>query len=306
MASNALPSTRDPLFALADNMCDGLQALEVTLNIKQNTEVILRAALAAARGAETGYGAAQVARKNANATLLAADQAARTFISNSRKRFSKFFGDGYSTEWGAAGWPNNSTAIPSTQDERFNLVNSIGLYLTANPTHASVDMDVTAAIATTIFTDLSNARAALDQRVTDVGVAKVARDTAEANLRKRMNGLISEVATVLEDDDPRWHTFGLNAPADPATPEPPTFTTLVPGVPGTLLVDWDDALRAGHYRVWIFVVGVDAEWRSVQSPADSDATLSGLTTGQTVKVRVTSVNDAGESQPGPEAQAVVP
>lgn len=306
MASNALPTTRDALFALADNMCDGLHQLETPLNIKQTTEVVLRAALAAARSSEAGYGTAQVNRKTANSALIAADLAARTFIANSRKRLSKYFGDSYNTEWGAAGWPNNSTAIPSTQDERFNLVDSIKLHLTANPAHASVDMDVTVAIADATYTALSDARAALDQKVTAVGVAKVARDTAEVNLRKRMNGLIAELAIVLADDDPRWHTFGLNAPADPATPEPPTFTTLVPGVAGTLLVDWDDALRADHYRVWIFIVGVDTDWRAVQSPGDSDATLSGLTSGQTVKVRVTSSNAAGESQPGPEAQAVVP
>ena len=35
-------------------------------------------------------------------------------------------------------------------------------------------------------------------------------------------------------------------------------------------------------------------------------TLSGLPSGATVKMRVTSVNGAGESVPGPEAQAVVP
>lgn len=38
---------------------------------------------------------------------------------------------------------------------------------------------------------------------------------------------------------------------------------------------------------------------------DSDATLNGLPSGATVKIRVTSANDAGESAPGPEASVMV-
>lgn len=306
MASNRLPDKRDRLFAKGDDMCDGAHEHEVTLGIKQNTEAVVRPALAAARAAEAAFGTKQVQKKAANATLTAADNAAKVFISNARKRLSKFFGESYSTEWAAAGWSNNSTSTPTTQDERFNLVESLKLHLTGTPAHESVDMDVTVAIATTIHTNLSNARTALALKVTECGQAKAARDTAEANLRKRLTGMITELATLLSDEDPLWHAFGLSRPADEETPESPSFTSLIASVPGTLLADWDDALRADHYRVWILIVGVDTEFRAVDSPSDSDATLGGLPSGATVKVRVTSVNDAGESQPGPEATAVVP
>ena len=145
-----------------------------------------------------------------------------------------------------------------------------------------------------------------ENAVTQAGQAKAARDHAVKNLRDRMTGLIDELALLLPDDDPRWHKFGLSAPADPELPEPPSFTTAIPSLPGTGLIDWDDAVRASSFRVWIFIVGVDTDWRAVGSPDDSDFTLTGLTSGQTVKVRVTSKNEAGESQPGPEAQFVVP
>jgi hypothetical protein len=239
------------------------------------------------------------------ASLTAADVAGKTFIVNARKRLSKFLGEVYSTEWGAAGWPDNSTGLPSTQEDRFNLVASLQAWFTSHQAHESVDMDATAALAGTTHAAISSARAALDAQVTANGVAKNARDAAEQNLRKRMNGLVSELATLLTDDDPRWHTFGLSRPADESTPEAPTLTTVAPGVAGTLLVDWDDPLRADHYRVWIQIVGTDTDFHAVQSVNDSDATLSGLPTGATVKVQVTSVNDAGESLPGPVAQAVV-
>ena len=306
MASNALPSKLNRLFAVCDDMCDGLTLLEVPLGIKQNTEAILRAALAAGRAAEAAYGDSQVARKAANFTLTTADTAGRIFIGNARKRLSKFFGEAFSTEWAAAGWPDSSTAVPSTQEERFDLIASLKTHFTSHPAHESVDMDATAAIADTVYTNISDARAALAAKVALVGAAKNARDAAEVNLRKRGNGLIGELETVLSDEDPRWHNFGLSRPADEATPEAPGLITLIAGIVGRLLVDWEDALRADHYRVWIFIVGTDTAFRAVDSPSDSDASLSALPSGSTVRVHVTSVNAAGESAPSPEAQAVVP
>ncbi|HRH98926.1 MAG TPA: hypothetical protein PLB55_23505 [Prosthecobacter sp.] len=34
-------------------------------------------------------------------------------------------------------------------------------------------------------------------------------------------------------------------------------------IPGTLLLDWDDPLRADHYRVWLFIVGTDTEFHAL-------------------------------------------
>lgn len=287
-------------------MVHGLHEHEVPVGIKQNTEVVVSGALNAAVGAEAAYGVKQVEKKAANAVVIAQDKAAKVFISNARKRLSGFFGESYSTEWGAAGWPSNSTAIPTTQDERFSLINSLKLYFASHAAHESADLGVTSALAATLHTAMSDARAELDQKITEVGLAKVARDNAVANLRKRMEGLIGELATLLSPDDPLWHAFGLNRPADPETPEVPTFTTALPGVPGSVLVDWDDAARAERYRVWIMIVGTDTDFHAVETVFDSDVTLTGLPSGATVKIRVTSANDAGESTPGPEATVVVP
>lgn len=286
-------------------MIKGLHDLEVPLGIKQTTEVVLTAALAAGESAESAYGEAKTQRKTANADLTTEDGGGKIFIGNARKRLAKFFGERPSTEWDGAGWPQGTTSMPGTQDGRHSLIKSLKNYFTLHPEHESVDMETTAALADAAWTAIHDARAVLDTKVTGVGTAKAARDTAVRNLRDRMVALIGELDLLLADDDPRWHKFGLNRPADAETPEPPTFTTAIPSLPGTGLVDWDDALRADHFRVWIFIVGVDTDWRAVVSPTDSDATLTSLPSGATVKVRVTSVNEAGESQPGPEAQFVV-
>ena len=80
---------------------------------------------------------------------------------------------------------------------------------------------------------------------------------------------------------------------------------VTPGVAGTLFIDWADARRATRYRVWIQVMTVDADFRAAATVTDSDATVSGLPGGKTVKVRVTAANDAGESQASATVEAVV-
>lgn len=305
MASNRLPDKLDLLFALAEDMADGLNQHETPVGVKQNTQTVVRGALSAARAAETTYGECKVIKKTANAALTTADATARVFITNARKRLSKFFGEAASTEWESAGWPPGTTAVPSTQDGRFDLLASLKAYFTAHPAHESTDMEVTAALADAAHGTLSDARGALAQKITESSQAKATRDTTEKNLRVRMTGLITELETLLPPDDARWHAFGLSRPADEETPEAPSFTTATPGPNHSLLVDWDDSLRAARWRVWIKVIGVDADFRAVLTVTESDATVPNLTPGATVEVRVTSVNDAGESAPGPVASAVV-
>lgn len=305
MASNRLPDKLDTLFALGEDMADGLHQHETALEVKQNLEAVIRAALTAARSAETTYGECKVLKKTANAAVTTADAAAKVFITNARKRLSKFFGEAASTEWESAGWAPGTTAIPSTQDGRFDLLASLKAYFTNHAAHESDDMEVTAALADAAHTAVSNARATLGQKITESGQAKVARDNAEKNLRLRMNGLIDELTILLGPEDPLWHAFGLNRPADEETPEAPTFTTALPGPNHSLLVDWDDSLRAARWRVWIKVIGVDTDFHAVLTVTESDATVPNLTPGATVEVRVTSLNDAGESAPGPVANAVV-
>ena len=307
MAGNALPTRLDRLFALAKDMKKGIHDLEATLGIKQNTEVSFGPAIVAAEGAEGTYQGCRVAKKTANSAVTAADNAAKVFIKNSRRRLTKFFGESYSTEWAAAGWPENSTALPSTQAERYSLVTALKNYFIDNPTQASVDMDATAAVATTVETAINTARGDLTTAIANCGLMQNARDVAVQNLRTKMEGLITELDQLIADDDPRWHQFGLSMPSDPVTPEVPEGLVLIGGTPGTLLADWEDALRADRYRVYLFVVGVDTDFHAMASPVyDSDATIPALTTGTTVKVRVTSVNDAGESGPSVEVSAVVP
>src|SRR5436190_14384408 len=62
MAGNPVPNDPDDLLALAEDIADGLQTLEVSVGIKQNTETVVRGAISGYRTAESQLGAAKSAR----------------------------------------------------------------------------------------------------------------------------------------------------------------------------------------------------------------------------------------------------
>ena len=306
MAANPLPTAQSPLLALAEDMADGLDAHEVAVGVKQNTEVILRAAIDAVRAAEADFGTTKTGKADASTALRIADSNARAFLKSARAVLAKVFGEDYSPAWEAAGFTGNSTAVPGTQEERLNLCAALETHFTAHPTQEVADprFKVTAAEATLRFDALSDARSAVHAASTLAGQKKAVRDAAIEALKTRMRGLISELDQLLGDTDPRWDAFGLNAPGAAETPDTPEALVLTPGAPGTLLADWADARLAARYRVWIQIVGVDTDFRAAATVTDSDATLTALGSGKTVRVRVTAVNDAGESTPSAIVEAV--
>ena len=305
MAANPIPDALPQLFSLAEDMADGCQSHEVAVGLKQNKEADLRAALTAARTAETAYATAKGDKDTLSTALRLADSNARALLKAARAVLAQSLGESWSAVWEPTGFPNQSTAVPATQEERLNLCASLKAYFTANPAKENAPLAVTAANAEVKFTALSDARQAVNNGNTAAGQKRDARDTAVTALKARVRGLIAELGQLLPATDPRWDAFGLNAPGAAETPDAPEALVLTPGAPGHLLADWADARRADRYRVWVKVEGVDADFRAAATVTDSDATLNTFPSGRTVRVRVTAANDAGESTPSAEAQAVV-
>lgn len=103
--------------------------------------------------------------------------------------------------------------------------------------------------------------------------------------------------------DGEWHQYLWHCEAKQTIPSAsPRALVVTPGTAGTSLADWADARRAAWSRVWVQVVGVDADFRAVATMTVSDATLTGLPSGKPVNVRVTAVNGAAESALGAEAE----
>lgn len=146
MAANPTPDDDDILKALAEDLADGCHTHEVAINIKQNTEAVIRAAIATFDAMKLARGQAESLVDAKNALHQQADDAGAVVLKNCRLRLVKLFGGLYNNEWLTAGWPNGTTAIPTTQAARFSLLGSLKTYFTAVPASESGDMEATAAI----------------------------------------------------------------------------------------------------------------------------------------------------------------
>lgn len=305
MAENQIPKKLSELFSFTDQIADGSGLLGVTLGMVHNTETLVRADLLAAETASDLYNQARAAKLGLTAAQGTADANGRTYIATSRNVIASFLGGEWTQVWEPTGFPNQSTAIPSTIAERQTLLNSLKLYFTANPTQEVAALNVTAARANTLFNALSDARSAVNTGLVLIGQRMAVRQTTEPALRKRLSDTIAELAMKMSPLDPRWQNFGLNMPGDVSTPDVPDAPILTTAGPGRVFADWADAARALRYHVWKQVVGVDADFINVMTVTDSEAMLPDLPTGATVKVRITAVNDAGQSQPSDSVQIVV-
>jgi hypothetical protein len=306
MASNEIPTTPlATLFALAEDAADGATAHGAAISLQQNTAAAITTDLAAATTAESQFQAARSTKQAASNAAQIADSNAKAYLAAYKKVLSISLGDEWSAEWAAAGWPGPRLQMPSTIDGRLGLLPLAKAYLTANPGKENLGLGVSAAAADAQATALSNARAAANNANATAGQKKSLRDAAAEKLRQRLIGLVRELAQLIPGDDPRWYAFGLNRPDDPSTPAIPAELVLTNGGPGLVLADWADARRAERYKVEKMVVGTDADWIEALQVTESEATLTGLPVGATVKVRILAANKAGDSQPGDPAQITV-
>jgi hypothetical protein len=306
MASNRVPSTLDDLLYLAEEMADGCHLHEVAIGLQHNMETDVRASIAALRTTEAAFGAAKTDRQAALDAAQAADEDATDFLLAAKRVLSQFLGTRWSAAWEATGFPDLSTAVPKTVEKRMNLCGALKIYFTNNPTREVAALGVTAALAETKFQAISDGRTAVTSKEELQTAAKQARDVALQGLRKRAHDLITELDTLLGDDDARWHAFGLSMPSDPDTPEPVTSVALSIGAAGVIVASWPRAVRATRYRPYTQIVGVDPEPVAHDPVHDLFVNLPGFASGQTVKVYIIAANDAGEALPGPTEEILIP
>lgn len=321
MALNPTPNTLNALVTLMYEVEDGANQYGAALPLAQNTKAKITADLidldgdpadpVATPGKQSLWVAAKAGKVSKTTLKMIADSNAKVFIADAINVLKSRLGRVWNSNWQTAGFPNNSLAVPVSEDGRFALLGSLKAHFTAHPDHENVPasptapMRVTAALAQSLRDALSTARQASNDSNVQAGAAKAARDASFKALQKRHRGVVSELTQLLGETDSRWYGFGLNAPGDPNTPGIPTNLVLTPGAAGsgTMFADWDDARRADRYHVYL--LNPDGTRVLLATVSDSDATLTGLTVGQTVTIIVTAVNEAGESLAGAGVSAVV-
>jgi hypothetical protein len=112
-----------------------------------------------------------------------------------------------SMDWTAA-FPGRSLAVPSTLDERTELLNGLAQYFTAHADQENEPLGVTAAAAIALHVASLTAQSALNTCRRDLLQAKGVRDEAIATLQKAARRLILELYIVMEDDDRQRSSIG--------------------------------------------------------------------------------------------------
>ena len=305
MAANPTPLNDDIALALAEDLADGCQLLEAAVGIKQNTEAVMRGAIEAMGLARHAYGEANAEMLRKSGLLHAADKAGESTLVDCKLRLSKFFGQRHSGQWAAAGWPGRTVMIPDSQDARFTLLRLLQEFFAQNPALASVDMEATEAICGVRHEAISDARAALNKAEGERKQKMKARKAATKMLRKRIRGLIEELATLLPDDDARYLTFGLNVPSRVTTPGGIKELKLLPVGGGRVLAQWSYAKRMGRTRLLLRRAG-EEEFGIAGSVDGLEKTLEKLPPGEEIEVQAVPYNSAGDGPGSPVVKLLVP
>lgn len=290
MASNSLPSNASQLIGLGTKMQQGLITLGAVLKITQITPVEFNAELNAFITANGDYNAARSAKQSASDVFKPADAALSEWLQTTRNILAGRFGSRWSTIWAQAGFINSSTSVPSRIEERLGLALNLTGFFTANPSFEVPSMQVTAAQATALRNTALAAQQALGAADVALKEKGDAWDSAFASLTDTMRSLIKILGATLEDNDPRWFTFGLEMPATNTTPGKPANLAAHLDDTGAIIVQCDPVALAMRYRWRMLLAGIETDYRLVARSTDPIGSITGVMPGQKAQIIVQAVN----------------
>ncbi len=99
--------------------------------------------------------------------------------------------------------------------------------------------------------------------------------------------------------------LGLNMPGAVELPEVVRGLVLEPSSSGHLRVRWNASPRAERYRIFKQVVGTNSDFVPAATVSEPATDLNTFTPGNVVHVRVTAMNEAGETLPSEVAEKLV-
>ena len=311
MATNSIPLSYDPLVELLTDAQGGAAEHGPSVGLKQNDLAAITADLEAlagkpagpggvppaVTGLKAGWNLAKADKVTTSGALRSAKSNGRTLAKACVNTLKPRLGDAWNNKWQTAGFTSGSLAIP---ENPLTLLQQMRAYFSINTTHERPNiadgLHATAAACEAAADAIAEASAASNESNTGAGTAKAALEEGIKAARARLSGLREELTQLLEGDDARWYSFGFERPDDPETPEIAENLTGVGSAGGTLYADWDNARRAESYRCSVFNHATNAKLQE-KLVEDSDATFAGLPTGIPLRVEVTALNQAGESQP---------
>ena len=306
MAKNALPANTGKLIKLGNKMVGGLTARGQTLGITQMTAATLQAQLNGFAAAQSQFNTARDARQTVSTACTSFHTAIDAWLLKARDVLLPYLGRSWTAAWAAAGFVNHSTAVPPYVGDQLNLLGLLSPYYTANPDYEDPAVGVTGAAGTTLKTNSEAADTAFDASKTAATTKKDSRDAALEALKGSMRMLVRILDEMLDADDPRWTTFGLNMPDADTTPAAPENLTANFAEGPVLLAACDAVPLATRYRWRTKLVGVDADFRLAASTKSPLAQLDKVRPGQTVELMVQAANQTSQSLPSASVFVTLP
>ncbi len=281
----------------------GMSADAIAGDIKNTVEVTLAynnaAALTttrkAAELAQKNYGACLTVYRNVRRELNGKTRETRVLVTLARDILKPRLGNSFRLDWVETGFLT-SLEVPQDAASLETLIGVLTNYFTKHPAYESDSSGVTAAVLEVLHEDLGNVRQEMKSQTTDLRTLSRVRREAFAALRKQLCALAKELTQKLSPMDERWCDYGLNIPGVKQKPEAPEEVSVTVLDSCAAAVEWDPAPRAEYYRVWLQVVGVDAEPVAVGSPADPNFMVENVPQEGEADLFVTAVNKGGESR----------
>lgn len=307
MARNDIPDSAKQLSQLGGKMYTGIVQKGASVPVTMITAAQLQTDLTAFNAAETAFGNARKAVKNAYDVFTPAANDLLDWLNAVRPTLISHFGYSWSADWSAAGFVGPTTAIPDKIEDRLGLAASLITFLTANPTFEVPATGVTAAHGT----EIRDAAVAAQLTVTNTDVAlKTAGDTrapARAKLVEDMRTLIKNLGAMLDKDDPRWLAFGLEMPATNTTPAKPSgLAAQFDVVSGGLILTCDPEPLARRFRFRMREAGSGLPYQLAASSTHPTALTDPVQPGVTLEIIVQAVNGRAQSVPSDSILFTVP
>ncbi len=306
MAKNALPANIGDLIKLGNKMVGGLTALGQSLNITQLSAATLQAQINGFAAAQMDFNTTRDARQAASTVCTDLHTDIGAWLLKARDVLLPYLGRSWSAAWIPAGFVNHSTAVPPYVGDQLNLLGLMAAFFTANPNYEDAAIGITGASGVTLKTNSNAADSAFDLAKTTAATKKDARDAALETLKGSMRMLVRILDELLDADDPRWTTFGLNIPDADTTPAAPTNLTANFADGPVLLAACDAVPLATRYRWRIKVAGIDENFRLAASTRSPLAQLDKVRPGQAVELMVQAANQTSQSLPSESVFVTLP
>ena len=284
-------------FKNAERPIGGFNTLGATLALTHVTIATYQPLFLDAQSKTATFDLARQGKADAYIQLRQKRAVAAEFLRDVRNHLTGPLGDTWSALWVPLGFINASLKLPNTDAGRCQVLAKVKAYFTAHPEQENAAENYTAAQADAICAPMVAAVAAVENCKFDTRTKRDLRDAAIRLLDKKISALRNELETVLEPLDPRWLKFFDRIPGDPRVPEPVEEFVATTQVGGIINLDWEDAARAARYRVLKQVVGTDADFVVVETVEESEAQLTNVPAGATVKLQIVPVNGVGSGAP---------